>query len=369
MKNYSDQARLMLALLNHPDLSESELIYCARQLGYDPWLWLAQLQTGTVLRQDLHNRLIRLINVDAPEQLPVVFPFLVELEDRLAAQQIFLICAADEMYPQSLLAINDHPLLLYCKGNGSLLSLPQIAIVGSRKASMHGERTAFEFAKQFSLGGFVVTSGLALGIDAAAHRGALAGSGQTIAVMGRGLSEIYPKTHRQLATQIVTSGGLLISEFALDMPVIKHNFPRRNRLVTGLCQALLVVEAGLRSGSLISARLAAEQGKDVCAIPGNIYASQSEGCNALIKQGAQLATEPRDVVANINLYSEVLLEEGLPISDEAKRVFNFLSIEPVPVDFIARKTGWTINKVLGLLCECEVAGVVTKQDGFFVKSA
>jgi len=364
----SPPARLLLALLNHPEFLESEINYCARHMGVDPWQWHAQLIEGIPLRNDLSRRLLRYVTVESVEHLTSVFGFLEELEQRIELLGIHLLCAADSAYPKNLLGINDLPLLLYCQGDSSLLELPQIAIVGSRKASMHGERTAFEFAKQFSQGGFVVTSGLALGIDAAAHRGALAGPGKTIAVMGRSLAEIYPRSNRQLAAQIAANGGLLVSEFAIDMPVIRHNFPRRNRIVTGLCQALLVVEAGLRSGSLVSARLAAEQGKEVGAIPGSIYMPQSEGCLALIKQGAQLVTEPRDVVQTINIFSDIIVEEDLSISDDAQRAYRYLTVEPVSVDFIARKTGWTINKVLSLLCECEVAGIASKRGGQFVKN-
>lgn len=368
MENISPTAKLMLALHLHPDFNENELQYCATHLGHNPWIWRDKLNQTCRLRDDLSVRLQRVLIADSPSQLSSAFPYLGEAIDNLAKKGVGVICPCDEDYPPALKALKDLPLVLYFMGDVTLLNHPQIAMVGSRKASLHGERTAFEFAKQFSDGGFVVTSGLAIGIDAAAHRGALAGSARTIAVMGRGLADIYPRSHRQLAKQIVSQGGLLISEFAFDMPPLRHNFPRRNRIVTGMCQALLVVEASIKSGSLVSARLAAEQGKEVCAVPGSIYAPQSEGCLLLIKQGAQLVTEPRDVVANINVYSELIIEESMDISEEAQRILEVLTVEPLPIEFLARRTGWTINKVLSLLSECEVAGVVTKNDGRFARA-
>jgi DNA processing protein len=364
----SPAAKLMLALHLHPEFNDNELLYCATHLGFDPWLWRDKIDHKARFRDDFAKRLRRLLSMDATEQLYYVFPYLEPTVAQLNRLGIGVICPCDEDYPQPLKVIKDLPLILYCQGDVALLNHPQIAMVGSRKASLHGERTAFEFAKQFSDGGFVVTSGLAVGIDAASHRGALAGGGRTIAVMGRGLADIYPRSHRQLASQIVAQGGLLVSEFAIDIPPMRHNFPRRNRIVTGMCQALLVVEAGIKSGSLVSAKLAAEQGKEVCAIPGSIYAPQSEGCLMLIKQGAQLVTEPRDVVANINVYSEILVEDSLDISEEAQRILEVLSVDPLPIEFLARKTGWTINKVLSLLSECEVAGVVVKNDGQFTRA-
>lgn len=211
---------------------------------------------------------------------------------------------ADAAYPAALLEIHDPPTLLYAKGRVDLLARPALAIVGSRNASAQGNSNATQFANTLSASGLTIISGLALGIDAAAHTGALQAlqqdpaAGSTIAVIGTGADLVYPARNRALAHRIAAE-GCIISEYPLGMPAIASNFPRRNRIISGLARGVLVVEAALQSGSLITARMAAEQGRDMFAIPGSIHSPLSKGCHLLIKQGAKLAESAQDILEEL----------------------------------------------------------------------
>ena len=222
----------------------------------------------------------------------------------LAQANNHLVTLADADYPKALLEIADPPPLLYAKGNLALLNKLSIAIVGSRNASVQGEKNAEAFAQGLAEHGLCIVSGLALGIDGAAHRGALKAKGDTIAVVGTGLDMVYPAQHRDLAHQIASS-GLIISEFPLGTLSKPQNFPRRNRLISGLSLGCLVVEANLKSGSQITARLSAEQGREVFAIPGSIHSPLAKGCHQLIKQGAKLVDCLQDIVEELNLSKAV----------------------------------------------------------------
>ncbi len=206
-----------------------------------------------------------------------------------------IVTLADSEYPQALLEIADPPTLLYVRGRLELLNQPTIAIVGTRNPTPQGLQNAQAFAATLAQAGFVVASGLALGVDAAAHRGALSVGAKTVAFIGTGIDRIYPARNRELAHEIGTDGAI-VSEFPLGTPVLASNFPRRNRLISGISRAVLVVEAATESGSLITARLAAEQGRDVYAIPGSIHSPQSRGCHQLIKQGAKLVDSAQDIL-------------------------------------------------------------------------
>src|SRR3954469_479757 len=210
-----------------------------------------------------------------------------------------IITLADAAYPRSLLEIADPPALLFAAGRIDLASCPALAIVGSRNASAQGERNAESFARALSDAGLTIVSGLALGIDAAAHRGGLAGASSTLAVLGTGIDVAYPQRNAGLANEIA-GRGLLLSEFPPGAPPAAHNFPRRNRLISGLAQGCLVVEAALASGSLITARAAADQGREVFAIPGSIHSPLTKGCHALIKSGAKLVESADDVLAELS---------------------------------------------------------------------
>lgn len=216
----------------------------------------------------------------------------------LAEPGSHLLSAQGAGYPPALKELPGAPALLYVKGDVALLATPAIAIVGSRNATPQGVGNAEAFARELSGAGLCIVSGLALGIDAAAHRGGIAGVGRSIAVLGTGVDIVYPARHRALAHQLAEEGAM-VSEFALGTASIAANFPRRNRIISGLSLGCLVVEAALQSGSLITARLAAEQGKEVFAIPGSIHSPLSKGCHALIKQGAKLAETSRDILEEL----------------------------------------------------------------------
>lgn len=221
-----------------------------------------------------------------------------QIIDACYADDVSIFNILDEDYPPLLKEIDSPPCVLYVKGNKKALSLPQIAIVGSRQHTAAGENNAFAFAQTLSTNGFVITSGMALGIDAAAHRGAIS-QGTTIAVLGTGIDVVYPKRHDELSRRIVESSGAIITEFPPGTPARAGNFPQRNRIISGLSLGVLVVEAAIQSGSLITARLALNQGREVFAIPGSIHNPVSKGCHRLIKEGAKLVETAEDIVTEL----------------------------------------------------------------------
>lgn len=272
-----------------------------------------------------------------------------------------LLTLADSSYPQSLLEIPDPPALLYAKGNLSLLQIPGIAVVGSRNASPQGEKNAEEFSAALSQHGVCIISGMALGIDGAAHRGALRVSGKTIAVVGTGLDIVYPARHRELAHQIAQH-GLIISEFPLGTPSKPQNFPRRNRIISGLSRGCLVVEANVQSGSLITARLAAEQGREVFAIPGSIHSPLSKGCHQLIKQGAKLVDNTRDILDELDIASSPNANPGqhLPEQDPLLEAMGY---DPISMDTLVERSGLTSDRLSAMLLVLELDNKVTSLPG------
>jgi len=273
-----------------------------------------------------------------------------------------LLTLADTHYPQALLEIQDPPPVLYAKGRLELLNAPSLAIVGSRNATPQGEKNAREFAKALSDNGYCIVSGLALGIDGAAHLGALDGRGSTIAVVGTGLDIVYPSRHRQLAHQI-SERGLLISEFPLGTPSMAQNFPRRNRIISGLSRGCLVVEAHLQSGSLITARLAAEQGREVFAIPGSIHSPVAKGCHQLIKQGAKLVESIHDILEELG---DIALASADGV-DHAENVhdplLDHMGFDPVGMDALVERSGLTSEALSAMLLILELEGRVTSLPG------
>ena len=272
-----------------------------------------------------------------------------------------ILTLADENYPQCLLQLPDPPPMLYTKGDVSLLNRPTVGIVGSRHATPQGLKNAEAFAHALSDAGWCISSGMAAGIDGAAHWGALKGSGSTIAVVGTGLDIVYPARHRSLAHQI-SEQGLLISEFPLGTPSKASNFPRRNRIISGLAQGVLVVEANLESGSLITARLAAEQGREVFAIPGSIHSPQSRGCHLLIKQGAKLVDSINDILEELG---------GAPISqvsrekadDELHPLLEVMGYDAISVDTLIQNSGLTSEQVSAMLLTLELEGKIATLPG------
>lgn len=278
-----------------------------------------------------------------------------------------VVVLGDPVYPPLLLETADPPLLLYAVGRTELLAAPALAVVGSRNPSPQGAENARAFAAALSGAGLAIVSGLALGVDGAAHEGALEGPGSTIAVVGTGLDRVYPKRHLALARRIARH-GLVVGDYPLGMPPLAANFPRRNRLIAGLARGTLVVEAALQSGSLITARLAAEAGREVFAIPGSIHAPQSRGCHALIKQGAKLVETAADVLVELRLAAAAGSRSvGVPVAEQPSAagdpVLAALGHDPVTLDALAVRTGWSPAELSAHLLELELAGRVNRLPG------
>ena len=281
-----------------------------------------------------------------------------------------IVTLADAAYPGLLLEITDPPAILYCRGRTELLNRPALAVVGSRNATAQGNGNAEQFARSFSAAGLTIVSGLAQGIDAAAHRGGLSGEGSTIAVLGTGIDVIYPRINAALGEQIA-SRGLLLSEFALGTKALAHNFPRRNRLISGLAQGCLVVEAALASGSLITARAAAEQGREIFAVPGSIHSPLSKGCHALIKAGAKLAESAEDVLSELSSFRRsglasnraTMLATTEARIDTDEPLLACMGFDPADVDSLCTRAGLPAEKVSAELLRLELAGRVSVLPG------
>jgi len=275
-----------------------------------------------------------------------------------------VVTLADNSYPRLLLEIPDPPPLLYVKGNPALLDHASLAVVGSRNATQQGRSNAEAFSRELSEGGFTVISGLALGIDAAAHVGGLAALSSSIAVVGTGLDIVYPARNRDLAHRLAEEGAL-VSEFALGTPALASNFPRRNRLISGLARGCLVVEAALKSGSLITARNALEQGREVFAIPGSIHSPLSKGCHLLIKQGAKLVESSQDILEELGA---AVHDRGATIAsaDETapdNPLLAALGFDPVDLDTLCQRSGLTPDTASAMLLTLELEGVVSRLSG------
>jgi DNA processing protein len=278
-----------------------------------------------------------------------------------------LVTLADAAYPQALLTTADPPPVLFAVGRLELLNRPAIAIVGSRNATQQGLETAEGFAASLARAGITVVSGLALGIDGAAHRGALAAEGDasTIAVVGTGVDVIYPASHRAL-TREMHAHGLVISEFPLGTPAIASNFPRRNRLIAGLARGVLVVEAALRSGSLITARLAAESGREVFAIPGSIHSPLARGCHRLIRDGAKLVESAQDVLEELGLEGAAAAAAASAATSAGSTDDALLAIVghgPVDLDTLVRRSGRSPGELSAALLELELAQHIERLPG------
>ena len=281
--------------------------------------------------------------------------------------------AAD--YPHLLTLIPDPPVALFVEGNPATLALPQLAIVGSRSPTSLGRETATRFAAHLARAGLAITSGLALGIDAASHRGALEGDGRTIAVLGRGLDAIYPRENSGLAAEIVDGGGALVTDLPIGTPPLKQNFPRRNRVLSGLAVGTLVVEAALQSGSLITARLAGEQGREVFAIPGSIHSPLSRGCHRLLRQGAILVEDVADIFNELEpilgeLVQYVRQSPRTPtnpdrpsLDKDYEILLDALGFEPAGLDSIVARTGMQAGAIASMLLILELDGRIQQQPG------
>jgi DNA processing protein len=281
----------------------------------------------------------------------------------------------DDRYPALLREIPDPPPLLFVNGNPDALSFRQLAVVGSRNPSPQGFKLATDFARALVPHGFAVTSGLALGIDGASHRGALEGGGTTIAVVGTGPDDIYPSRHQSLHAEIVESGGAVVSELPTGVTAQASNFPKRNRIISGLSLGTLVVEAALRSGSLITARMALEQNREVFAIPGSNNNPLARGCNALIREGAKLVETVSDILEELRFETGVeaghkpVSSSGLAPNSPEADLLKYVAYDPTSVDTLVAATGKTPEAISSLLLILELQGhVVSLSGGHFCRN-
>lgn len=292
---------------------------------------------------------------------------------RCAEACVYLLHSGDDIYPALLKEIPRPPPLLYVRGDPHSLSLPQVAVVGARRASRAGLDNARDFSADLASAGFAITSGLALGVDAAAHGGALKGGGKTIAVLGTGVDRIYPVRNAVLAEQILANEGAIVSEMPLGSAPEAGNFPRRNRVISGLSLGTLLVEAAVRSGSLITARLALEQNREVFAIPGSIHNPLARGCHHMIKHGAHLVETSRDIVEQLGgLLSGMASQPGLFDDDgsevslltaEQRQIVRALGGDPRNIEQLARDTGRDAGALMAALIELELLGLLEQQPG------
>lgn len=271
-------------------------------------------------------------------------------------------------YPALLKEIADPPLILYAKGQLPSLKGPKLAIVGSRNPSITGSDNAKFFSKELASHKIVIVSGLALGIDAQAHIGCIEAGGQTIAVLGTGIDCIYPRRHWKIAEQI-TENGLLISEFPLKSPPIAGHFPRRNRIISGLSLCTLVIEAAIKSGSLITARMALDQNRDVLAIPGSIHNPLARGCHLLLQQGAKLVTSVADVLDELRIeHHQITCDKPIfSLASGNENLVKFIGFELTSIDQIIVRSGCTIEQVTGALAELELDGTVRSVPGGYIR--
>lgn len=314
-------------------------------------LGATRVQLGRVVSDDLAGRILgRALGPEVDKALKWA-----------AVRGHAVLTLADPRYPKQLLEIPDPPMLLYVSGNEKLLGSPALAVVGSRNATPQGLDNAHNFARAFSEGGMTIVSGLALGVDSAAHRGGLRGRGSTIAVLGTGIDITYPKRNQSLADEIAKDGAL-VSEFALGTSPNAANFPRRNRLISGLSLGCLVVEAALDSGSLITARLAAEQGREVFAVPGSIHSPLSKGCHALIKQGAKLVESAQDVLEEIGAaVATIAPRSKASVADHV--LLEKIGFDPCDIDTLIARSGLTTEAVSAMLLQLELEGKIASLPG------
>ena len=277
----------------------------------------------------------------------------------LEAPDAHLLTCFDPGYPAQLRALPGAPPWLYVKGDPTALGRPMLAIVGSRNATPQGRRDAQAFARTLGEAGLTIVSGLAEGIDTAAHEGGLEGNGSGVAVVGTGLDRVYPAKNRALAHRLA-AGGALISEFALGTPPRPGHFPRRNRLISGLALGVLVVEAAPQSGSLITARLAAEQGREVFAIPGSIHSPLAKGCHQLIREGAKLVESAEDILEELRWQWSPPTPQADP---PAEGLIAQLGTEPVGLDTLLTRSGLTVDRLSAMLLTLELEGRVAQLPG------
>ena len=359
----STDLALWLTLNQIPGLGNAAFCQLLAKFGTPEGIFNAKLnQLREVVNDEIAQKISKGVAVDA------IAPTIKWLEKDNA----HLITLADSSYPQKLLEVSNPPALLFAIGNLQWLNHPTIAMVGSRSATPQGEKNAEDFAKSLCEQGLCVASGMALGIDGAAHRGALKANGATIAVVGTGLDIVYPARHRDLAHKIAER-GLILSEFPLGTPSKAQNFPRRNRLISGLSLGCLVVEANIESGSLITARLSVEQGREVFAIPGSIHSPVTKGCHQLIKQGAKLVESVQDILEEINWANMVkslpsispigLLADLAPNSPQANTVLDLMGFDAINFEQLRTTTSLTTEALSSMLMLLELENKIKSLAG------
>lgn len=335
-----DTARVLLAGIGSP--------LAILEASVDQWRALVGPQVATALGKAPHEHELRLATAQTWR--------------KSGGGDRHVLTIGDSAYPALLLQTADPPLLLYVQGQVGALSTPCMAIVGSRNPTPQGSENAHRFAAHLASAGLTVVSGLALGVDGAAHEGALSTAGTTIAVVGTGLDRVYPSRHRDLAHRIAAKGAL-VSEFAPGVPPLAQNFPMRNRIIAGLSQGTLVVEAALQSGSLITARLANEAGREVFAIPGSIHSPQSRGCHALIKQGAKLVETAEDILEELRSPAAAPRPAAAAPAEEGDPLLLAMGHDPVTLDALGARTGYSAADLSVRLLELELDGFVARLPG------
>jgi DNA processing protein len=357
---HSDVAQ-WLGLNQTPGLGNAALCQLLTKFGSPAAIYNASIsQLREVVDAEIARKISQGVDIDA------ITPTL----DWLKKDYAHIVTLADSEYPKKLLEINNPPAVLYAIGHLHWLNHPSIAMVGSRSATPQGEKNAENFAQSLCELGLCVVSGMALGIDGAAHRGALKANGATIAVVGTGLDIVYPARHRDLAHKI-TERGLIISEFPLGTPSKAQNFPRRNRLISGLSLGCLVVEANIDSGSLITARLATEQGREVFAIPGSIHSPVAKGCHLLIKQGAKLVENTLDILEEIKNLLPITkpsnspngligpIAESTESAPEVNTVLALMGFDAINFETMLTLSGLTTEALSAMLMVLELDGKIT----------
>ncbi|MEH6825989.1 MAG: DNA-processing protein DprA [Motiliproteus sp.] len=368
-----------LQLTQIPGLGPVTLKQLWQRFGSAEAILLASVQDLTEL--GLRRSIIDLLGRLSP--LAVLGPAVATIDAWLTEPDHHLLTLDDPLYPDALRQIADPPPLLYLVGDAALLSVPQIALVGSRNASAQGLENGYSYGRYLSEHGLVPTSGLALGIDATAHTGGLDGLGLTVAVLGTGVDRIYPARHRRLAQRIVAQGGVLVSELALGTAPLAQNFPKRNRIISGLSLGVVVVEAALKSGSLITARQALEQGREVFALPGSIHNPLSKGCHSLIRQGALLVDCAEQILQELapQLPASGLLDVTTGGGDSApldqpldalspleQRLLQATGYEATSLDRVVLRSGLPIAQVQAQLLSLELQGWVLAVPGGYQRA-
>ncbi|MBO8159336.1 DNA-processing protein DprA [Thermosyntropha sp.] len=340
-------------------LGNASLWRIKKEFGSFRAFWTAdkRILYNSFLRNELIDEIVSLRNSNPCKYL-----------EYLDAQGIKIITVEEELYSPMLLNISNPPYILYCLGKTELMSKFALAIVGARNATPYGRKIARNFAGELSKRGIVIVSGMARGIDAEAHLGVLEAGGETIAVLGSGINIIYPRENREIFKKLIKK-GLIISEFPLNTPPDSGNFPQRNRVISGMSHGVLIVEAKIRSGALITADLALEQGRDVFSVPGPITSKMSEGCHNLIKQGAKLTTCVEDILEEYSFVykpqkAKNLSEEDLLLLDSDEiLILQYMGYEPCHIDDLVNMIGLDVGNLSMILLQLELKGLIKAMPG------